>query len=78
MTEVRVPKDMWDTTKRPEAVIINWFYRDRATVGAGVPLVEIMVEKAQFEIVSPAAGVLRILAPPETVVTPGTVIARIG
>ena len=36
MTEVRVPKDLWDTTKRPEAVIVNWFYRDRATVGAGV------------------------------------------
>ena len=43
-----------------------------------MPLVEIMVEKTQFEIVSPAAGVLRILAPPETVVTPGTVIAQIG
>ena len=78
MTEVRVPKDMWDTTKTPEAVIVNWYYRDRATVRAGVPLVEIMVEKTQFEIVSPAAGVLRILAPPETVVTPGTVIAQIG
>ena len=78
MTEVRVPTDMWDTAKTPEAVIVNWYYRDRATVEAGVPLVEIMVEKTQFEIDSPAAGVLRILAPPETVVTPGTVIARIG
>ena len=78
MTEVRIPKDLWDTTKTPEGVIVNWYYRDRATVGAEVPLVEIMVEKVQFEIVSPAAGVLRILAPPETVVTPGTVIARIG
>ena len=78
MTEVRVPTDMWDTTQTPEAVIVNWFYRDCATVGAGVPLVEIMVEKTQIEIVSPAAGVLRILAPPETVVTPGTVIAQIG
>ncbi len=78
MTEVRIPKDMWDTTKTPEAVIVNWYYRDRATVRAGVPLAEIMVEKTQFEIVSPAAGVLRILAPPDTVVRPGTVIAQIG
>ena len=78
MTEVRVPNDMWDTTKTPEAVIVNWFYRDCATVEAGAPLVEIMVEKTQFEIVSPAAGLLRILAPPETVVTAGTVIAQIG
>ena len=78
MTEVSVPTDMWDTSKTPEAVIVNWYYRDSATVEAGVPLVEIMVEKTQFEIVSPAAGVLRILAPPETVVTPGTVIAQIG
>lgn len=76
--EVRVPEDMWDTSKMPEAVIVNWHYQDGATVEAGVTLVEIMVEKTQFEIVSPATGALRILTPPETVVRPGMVVAHVG
>ncbi len=78
MTEVRVPEGLWDAAKTPEAVIVNWYYLDGAAVEAGVTLVEIMVEKTQFEIVAPAAGTLQILAAPETVVTPGTVIGRLA
>ncbi len=78
MTEVRVPEGLWDAAKTPEAVIVNWYYADGAVVEAGVTLVEIMVEKTQFEIVAPAAGTLQILAAPETVVTPGPVIGRLA
>ncbi len=78
MTEVRIPEGLWDSRKTPEAVVVNWFYRDGATVEAGAPLLEIMVEKTQLEITAPASGRLTILARPETVVTVGAVIAEIA
>lgn len=40
-------------------------------------LLEVTVEKAQLEITAPAAGRLRILAQPETIIRLGDVIGRI-
>ncbi len=42
-----------------EAVLARWLVADGATVTRGQPLYEIETEKAEHEIESPAAGVLR-------------------
>ena len=75
MTDVRIAQDLWDDDK--QAVITSWSYDDGATVQEGESIVEIMVEKAQFEIAAPATGVLRIREPEDALVSRGAVIATI-
>lgn len=75
MTDVLVPPDLWDTDQ--EGVIVNWLYPSGATVEAGHLIAELAVEKTQLELLAPATGRLTILAPAETVITRGQVIARI-
>jgi pyruvate/2-oxoglutarate dehydrogenase complex dihydrolipoamide acyltransferase (E2) component len=73
--DILVPQDLWgDST---EGVVVTWIYQNGATVSQGQPLAEIMVEKAQLEIVAPASGRLTILAVPETVIGRDQVIGRI-
>ncbi len=73
--DISVPQDMWgDST---EGVVVTWIYQNGATVSQGQPIAEIMVEKAQLEIVAPASGRLTILAVPETVIGRDQVIGRI-
>lgn len=73
--DIVVPADLWDTDD--EGVILTWVYADGATVQKGKLITELMVEKAQLELVAPASGRLRILAPPDSVVKRGQVIGRI-
>jgi pyruvate/2-oxoglutarate dehydrogenase complex dihydrolipoamide acyltransferase (E2) component len=60
-----------------EGVVVTWIYQNGATVAAGQPIAEIMVEKAQLELVAPASGRLTILAVPETVIGRDQVVGRI-
>ena len=77
MSDVAVPEGLWDTSKTPEGIVANWFYRDGCTVEAGAKIAELMVEKTVFDVAAPAAGQLRILIPKDGVVRPGTLIGRI-
>lgn len=77
IVQVTVP-DVWGDDKSKEGVVINWFYSPGAKVEQGDVLAEGMVEKVNFEIEAPASGVLvRVLAPVDTPVLPGTAIAEI-
>lgn len=76
-TRITVPDDLWDTAQTPEGVLINWLYEDGATVTAGAKVAEVMVEKTNFDICAPVAGVLRITAKPDSVVVPGSPIGEI-
>jgi pyruvate/2-oxoglutarate dehydrogenase complex dihydrolipoamide acyltransferase (E2) component len=75
MTDITVPEDLWDSDD--EGVILMWTYADGALVETGKLLAELMVEKAQLELIAPASGRLKILAPADTVVRKGAVIGRI-
>jgi pyruvate/2-oxoglutarate dehydrogenase complex dihydrolipoamide acyltransferase (E2) component len=75
MTEIRIPQDLWDDDR--EGVIVSWLYLDGAIVEPGKVVVELAVEKAQMELVAPAAGRLTILAAADAIVTRGQVIGRI-
>ena len=73
--DIVVPRDMWGETL--EGVVVTWVYEDGAMVGEGQPIAEVMVEKAQFEVVAPASGKLKILAAPESVIGRDHAIGRI-
>ena len=64
MLDIAVPEGLWDTSKTPEGVVANWFYRDGSTVEAGAKIAELMVEKTVFDIAAPAAGELAALLRP--------------
>lgn len=72
-----MPEGLWDTSKIPEGIVGNWFYRDGSRVEAGAKIAELMVEKTVFDIAAPVAGRLHILVPKDGVVKPGTLIGRI-
>ena len=75
MTDVIVPSDMWDDDR--EGVIVSWLYLSGATVTEGEVLCEVMVEKAQSDLLSPASGVLTIVEEADAIVSRGQVIGRI-
>ena len=62
-----------------EGTITKWLKNEGDHVENGEPLLEVMTDKANMEVESPASGILRkILAPEETVVPVKEVIAIIG
>ncbi len=74
---VTIP-DVWGEDKDQEGTLVNWFYQEGSRVEAGEVLAEGMVEKVTFEITAPASGILvRILAPENTPIRPGTVVAEL-
>ncbi len=73
--DIVVPGEMWGDSM--EGVVVTWIYQDGATVTAGRPVAEVMVEKAQIELVAPATGRLTILAASETVFGRDQVVGRI-
>jgi pyruvate/2-oxoglutarate dehydrogenase complex dihydrolipoamide acyltransferase (E2) component len=75
MTDVTVPADLWDTDD--QGVIVTWLYSTGAYVKEGQLIAELAVEKAQLELTAPATGQLTVLAPADTVISKGQVIARI-
>jgi 2-oxoglutarate dehydrogenase E2 component (dihydrolipoamide succinyltransferase) len=61
-----------------EAVITRWFKSEGEQVTEGEPLLEVSTDKVDTELPAPATGILAvILAPEDTAVSVGSVIARI-
>ena len=74
-TEILVPENLWEGDD--PCVITNWLAADEGVVREGTPIVEIMVEKAQFEVVAPSSGRLSIEAEVDDVVSKGDMIGLI-
>jgi pyruvate/2-oxoglutarate dehydrogenase complex dihydrolipoamide acyltransferase (E2) component len=75
MIEIRIPEAIWEGD--PEGTLVTWLYEPGDTVPAGAVIAQLMVEKAQVDLVTPAAGVLRIEVPDETAVRRGQVVGYI-
>lgn len=75
MIEIRIPDDIWDGD--PEGTLVSWLYESGDRVPADSVIAQLMVEKVQLDLVTPAAGVLRIEVPPETAVRRGQVVGFI-
>ncbi len=75
LLEIRVP-EMGNDAK--EAILVAWHRQPGETVAQGEPLADVMTDKVNVEIASPAAGTLREtrVAPDETVPV-GAVIATL-
>ena len=76
MIDVVIPADMWEEDM--EGVIVSWLYRDGATIEEGKPICEVMVEKAQMDLIAPAAGILHIKSEADAIVTKGQLVAQIS
>lgn len=72
---VTIPMDLWEEDS--EAAITTWLVSDGGPVSEGQLIAEIMVEKVQYEIRSPANGTIKIEQPTEAVVAKGATIASI-
>ena len=62
----------------PEGIVERWFIADGAIVAAGDPMAEIRIEDALHEIMAPVSGRLTIVAAANTVVKPGSLLARLA
>lgn len=74
-TTITIPADLW--AEDTEGVITTWLASDGSAVAEGDLLAEIMSEKVQHELRAPAAGVLRIAKPADSIVAKGDVIGSI-
>ena len=61
-----------------EADLVEWLVADGASVQAGQPIAELETDKVRVQIESPAAGTVRILVGPSSVVELNAVIARVA
>jgi pyruvate/2-oxoglutarate dehydrogenase complex dihydrolipoamide acyltransferase (E2) component len=73
--DIVVPQDIWGDSL--EGVMLMWIYKDGAVVQKDQVIGELMVEKAQLELLAPASGRLRIFTPPETVIGRGHVLGAV-
>lgn len=74
--DVKIPTDLWE--EDTEAAITSWLVSDGAAVSEGQLIAEIMVEKVQYEIKSPASGTIKIGLPVEGTAAKGSPIATIS
>ena len=78
MQDIRVDEALWASSMLPEGIVERWFVTDGATVAVGDLMTEIRIEDALHEITAPASGRLTIVAAANTVVEPGSLLARLA
>jgi pyruvate/2-oxoglutarate dehydrogenase complex dihydrolipoamide acyltransferase (E2) component len=75
VSEIQIPHDLWE--EDIEGVVLSWLLDEGDEVEEGDAVAEIMVEKIQYEVLSPAAGILKPLKQPDDPVAKGDVIAEL-
>jgi pyruvate/2-oxoglutarate dehydrogenase complex dihydrolipoamide acyltransferase (E2) component len=78
MQDIKVDEALWASNMLPEGVVERWFIADGAIVAAGDPMAQIRIEDALHDITAPASGRLTIVAAANTVVEPGSLLARLS
>ncbi|MFO1221817.1 MAG: lipoyl domain-containing protein [Burkholderiaceae bacterium] len=75
LIEIRVPEMGHDAK---EAILVVWHRQPGDTVAAGDPVADVMTDKVNVEVASPASGTLRELrAAPDDKIAVGAVIATL-
>src|ERR1700720_2103538 len=77
MQDIKVDEALWASSMLPEGIVERWFIADGSIVAAGDPMAEIRIEDAPHEIMAPVSGRLTIVAAGNTVVEPGSLLARL-
>ncbi len=78
MQDIHVDEALWASSMLPEGIVERWFIADGAIIAAGDPMAEVRIEDARHEISAPASGRLTIIAAANTVVEPGSLLARLA
>jgi pyruvate/2-oxoglutarate dehydrogenase complex dihydrolipoamide acyltransferase (E2) component len=78
MQDIKVDEALWASSMLPEGIVERWFIADGADVAAGDLMAEVRIEDALHEITSPASGRLTIIVAANTVVEPGSLLARLA
>ncbi len=76
MTEVFFPQ-LSEKDPTAEGVLATWFVSDGDQVASGQLLGEVMVDKVSAEVVTPAAGRIRLMVAEGQTAHQGDVIARV-
>lgn len=74
--EIIIAEDLWEEDE--EGVITTWFVSNGASVEEGDVVAEVMVQKIQHEILSPASGTLQIVKESDETVSKGDQIGLIA
>lgn len=77
MTQIRAQEDLWANSMLPEGVVERWLVADGAEVTPGQAVVELRLEDARHEIPAPVAGRVVVLAAPNSVIEPGSLLGEI-
>ena len=78
MQDIKVDEALWASSMLPEGIVERWFVADGAIVAAGDRIAEIRIEGALHEITAPAGGRLMVTAAANSVVEPGSLLARLA
>ncbi len=75
LIEIRVPELGHDAT---EAILVGWHRQPGDTIAQGEPIADVMTDKVNVEVESPASGTLvELRAAPDDTVAVGAVIATL-
>ena len=74
---IKVDEALWSSSMLPKGLVERWFVTDGVVVALGDRIAEIRIEDALHEIAAPISGHLTIVATANTVVEPGSLLARL-
>ena len=77
MHYIKVDEALWASSMLPEGILERWFIASGDTIKAGERIAEVRVEDALHEIVAPASGRATIVATPNAVIEPGSILATL-
>ena len=77
MPDIAVDEALWASSMLPEGVVERWLIADGALVKQGEPIARIRIEDALHEIMAPTNGRLTIVLPANSIVEPGSLLAKI-
>lgn len=78
MQDIKVDEALWASSMLPEGIVERWSIVDGAIVAAGDLMAEVRIEDTLHEITAPASGRLTIIAAANTIVEPGSLLARLA
>ncbi|KKD59855.1 biotin attachment protein [Grimontia sp. AD028] len=74
--EIKIANDLWEEDE--EGVITTWFVSNGGDIEKGEVVAEVMVQKIQYEIFSPATGQVTIIKKPDETVNKGDIIGLVS
>ena len=78
MPDIRVSEELWTAGVPPESIFERWLVEDGARVRVGQAVAAVRIGEALLDIISPAEGMVAIMAPAGDLIDPGCIIAKVA